>query len=68
MRILVVEDDPLLGDALQVGLRQSGFVPDWISDGIGAEHALATTDYVAVVLDIGLPRRSGLEVLRRLRA
>ena len=68
MRILVVEDDPLLGDALQVGLRQSGFVPGWISDGIGAEHALATTDYVAVVLDIGLPRRSGLEVLRRLRA
>ena len=36
MRILVVEDDPMLGDALQVGLRQAGFVPDWISDGIGA--------------------------------
>ena len=68
MRILVVEDDPMLGDALQVGLRQVGFVPDWISDGIGAEHALATTDYVAMVLDLGLPRRSGLEVLRRLRA
>ena len=68
MRLLVVEDDQLLGDALQVGLRQAGFVADWITDGISAEHALATTDYVAMVLDIGLPRRSGLDVLRRLRA
>ncbi len=68
MRILVVEDDPLLGDAVQVGLRQAGYVPDWISDGVGAEHALSTSDYAAMVLDIGLPRRSGLEVLSRLRA
>jgi len=68
MRVLVVEDDSLLGDALQVGLRQAGFVPDWITDGIGAEHALATTEYGAMVLDIGLPRRSGLEVLARMRA
>ncbi|MCB1887498.1 MAG: winged helix-turn-helix domain-containing protein [Rhodocyclaceae bacterium] len=68
MRVLVVEDDALLGDAVQVGLRQAGFVPDWITDGIGAEHALATSEYGAVVLDIGLPRRSGLEVLARMRA
>ena len=68
MRILVVEDDALLGDALQVGLRQAGFVCDHVTDGIAAGHALADAGYAAVVLDIGLPRRSGLEVLARLRA
>lgn len=68
MRVLVVEDDPLLGDALQAGLRQAGFVPDWLGDGIAAEHALETADYAAMVLDLGLPRRSGLEVLARLRS
>lgn len=68
MRILVVEDDPLLGDALQAGLRQAGFTADWMEDGILAERALEAADYAAVVLDIGLPRRSGLDVLSRLRA
>ena len=67
MRVLIVEDDALLGDALQVGLRQAGFTPDWVRDGVLAENALASTDYAAVVLDIGLPRRSGLEILTRLR-
>lgn len=67
MRILVVEDDPLLGDALQAGLKQAGQAADWVRDGIGALNALATESYAAVVLDLGLPRLSGLEVLRRLR-
>ena len=68
MRVLVIEDDALLGDALQAGLRQSGYAVDWVKDGISADHALTTEPYAAVVLDLGLPRLSGLEVLRRLRS
>jgi len=67
MRILVVEDDALLGDAIQAGLKQTGFAVDWVKDGIQADQALGTEPYDASVLDIGLPRLSGLEVLRRLR-
>jgi DNA-binding response OmpR family regulator len=67
MRVLLVEDDALLGDAIQAGLKQSGYAVDWMQDGISAEQALATESYAAVVLDLGLPRLSGLEVLRRLR-
>jgi two-component system OmpR family response regulator/two-component system response regulator QseB len=68
MRILLVEDDALLGDALQVGLRQADYAVDWVRDGISAETALMTGDYAAVVLDLGLPRMNGLDVLRHLRA
>jgi two-component system OmpR family response regulator/two-component system response regulator QseB len=68
MRILLVEDDPLLGDAVQAGLKQAGHAVDWAQDGIAAETALAAEDYAAVVLDLGLPRKGGLEVLRSLRA
>ncbi len=68
MRILVVEDDPLLGDALQSGLKQRGFDGDWIRDGIAAELALRTGTYAAVVLDLGLPRLDGMQVLGRERA
>jgi two-component system OmpR family response regulator/two-component system response regulator QseB len=67
VRILVVEDDALLGDAIQAGLRQKGFVADWVRDGVAADLALESGAHDAVVLDIGLPRRSGLEVLARLR-
>jgi two-component system OmpR family response regulator/two-component system response regulator QseB len=67
MRVLVVEDDALLGDAIQAGLKQSGYAVDWMKDGSSADQALTTENYAAVVLDIGLPRLSGLEVLRRLR-
>jgi DNA-binding response OmpR family regulator len=67
MRILVVEDDTLLGDAIQAGLKQAGYAVDWMKDGIAAEQALSTEPYAAVVLDLGLPRLSGLEVLRHLR-
>jgi DNA-binding response OmpR family regulator len=68
MRILLAEDDPLLGDGLQAGLRQAGFDVDWVRDGVAAEHALADVAYAALVLDLGLPRRSGTDVLTRLRA
>ena len=67
MRILLVEDDTLLGDALQVGLRGAGFVVDWVTDGVAAETALAGEEFAAIVLDLGLPRLAGLELLRRLR-
>lgn len=68
MRVLIVEDDPLLGDALQAGLKQAGYAVDWMKDGVTAEQALGTEPYAAVVLDLGLPRLSGLEVLGRLRS
>lgn len=67
MRILIVEDDPLLGDALQAGLRHLGFAPDWVRDGVAADAALAGEAYGAVVLDLGLPRLGGMELLRKLR-
>jgi two-component system OmpR family response regulator/two-component system response regulator QseB len=68
MRILVVEDDSLLGDAIQAGLRQHGDAVDWVRDGLAGEHALAAERYSALVLDLGLPRLGGLDLLRRMRA
>ena len=68
MRVLVIEDDALLGDAIQAGLKQSGYAVDWMQDGISADQALSTEAYAAAVLDLGLPRMPGLEVLRRLRS
>jgi two-component system OmpR family response regulator/two-component system response regulator QseB len=68
MRIRLVEDDALLGDALEAGLKQAGHAVDWVRDGISADTALATEDYAAVVLDLGLPRKDGIDVLRGLRA
>ncbi len=67
MRILVVEDDALLGDGIQAGLKQQGFGVDWVRDGVAAAHAVECEPYAAVVLDLGLPRRSGLDVLKQLR-
>jgi len=69
MRILLAEDDPLLGDGLQAGLRQQGFQVDWVRDGLAAERELnAGVAYAAAVLDLGLPRKDGMEVLAALRA
>jgi two-component system OmpR family response regulator/two-component system response regulator QseB len=68
MRVLVVEDDPLLGRGVQAGLEQAGFAADWVRDGIAADSSLAGTQYAAVVLDLGLPRLAGLELLGRLRS
>ncbi|MBK7136731.1 MAG: response regulator transcription factor [Rhodocyclales bacterium] len=68
MRILLVEDDRLLGDGIRAGLQQAGFAVDWAQDGRAAELALSGEAYDAVVLDLGLPRLSGMEVLARARA
>jgi two-component system OmpR family response regulator/two-component system response regulator QseB len=67
MRILLVEDDSLLGDGLRAGLRQLGFLVDWVRDGEAAERELRTGTYAAAVLDLGLPRKDGLEVLSSVR-
>lgn len=67
MRILLVEDDPQLGDGLTVGLRQAGFAVDWLADGETADLALAGTRFDFVVLDLGLPQLAGMDVLRRAR-
>ena len=68
MRILLVEDDPQLGDGLTIGLRQTGFAVDWLKDGNSADQALQSETFDFVVLDLGLPRLSGMEVLSRARS
>ena len=68
MRILLAEDDDMLGDGLRAGLRQAGFQVDWVRDGMAAERELATGVYAAGVLDLGLPLKDGLDVLKDLRA
>lgn len=67
MRILLVEDDRLLGDGLKAGLTQAGYAVDWLRDGEAAVAALSTESFAAVVLDLGLPKRDGLSVLQWLR-
>ncbi len=67
MRILLVEDDRLIGDGLKVGLEKLGFAVDWFTDGTEGEEALYQAPYEAVVLDLGLPGLDGMEVLRRWR-
>ena len=67
MRILLVEDDRLLGDGLKAGLTQAGYAVDWLRDGEAAVAALSTETFAAVVLDLGLPKRDGLSVLQWLR-
>ena len=68
MRILLVEDDPLLGDGLTIGLRQSGFAVDWLKDGHSADLALQSEHFDLLVLDLGLPKMTGMEVLQRARS
>jgi DNA-binding response OmpR family regulator len=67
MRILLAEDDQLLGDGLRSGLRQLGFQVDWVRDGVAAERELRSGAYAAGVLDLGLPRMDGMAVLARVR-
>ena len=67
MRILLAEDDSLLGDGLRAGLRQLGFQVDWVRDGEAAERELRAQPYAAAVLDLGLPRKDGLDVLAAVR-
>ncbi|MGF6604343.1 two-component system response regulator QseB [Paraburkholderia sp. GAS448] len=67
MRVLLVEDDDLIGSGVEAGLRQAGFTVDWAQDGRTANLALSATVYALILLDLGLPRMSGMELLKRLR-
>jgi two-component system, OmpR family, response regulator QseB len=67
MRVLVVEDDPMIGRAVVAGLHQQGYAVDWVRDGAEAELALGHAVYDVALLDLGLPRRDGLEVLKGVR-
>jgi two-component system response regulator QseB len=67
MRILLAEDDPMIGASVRRGLTQDGFTVDWVTDGGAAEAALAARVHDALVLDLGLPRRTGLDLLAAMR-
>ena len=68
MRILLIEDDDLLGSGLRAGLDQQGFQVDWVRDGFAGARELAAGEHAAAILDLGLPRQDGIEVLREARA
>jgi two-component system response regulator QseB len=68
LRLLLVEDDPMIGKAVRLGLGQAGFTVDWVRDGRAAELSMATGVYHAVILDLGLPRKDGIDVLKGARA
>ncbi len=68
MRILVAEDDAILADGVTTSLRQSGFAVDWVKNGVEADSALDAEHFDLLILDLGLPRKSGLDVLKRLRS
>ena len=68
MRLLLVEDDSMIGESMLDLLRAEQYAVDWVRDGDAADTALRTQDYDLVLLDLGLPRQDGLSVLRRLRA
>jgi two-component system response regulator QseB len=67
MRILLVEDDALLGDGIRAGLQHAGYTVDWFTDGLQADAGLRSEEFDVLILDLNLPRRSGLEILRKLR-
>ena len=67
MRLLLVEDDPMIGASVQRGLRQEGHTVDWVRDGAAAELAVANGVHEMILLDLGLPRKSGLDLLAGLR-
>lgn len=67
MKLLLAEDDPMIGAGIESGLRHAGFVVDWVRDGKAAELALADGSYDLLLLDLGLPRQDGLTLLKRLR-
>lgn len=68
MRILIAEDDPVLADGLSRSLRAGGYAVDVVADGDAADTALSAQPFDLLILDLGLPKLSGLEVLRRMRA
>jgi len=68
MRILVAEDDASLAEGVMQTLRHSGYAVDWVKNGAEADSALAANQFDLLILDLGLPKKSGLDVLKRLRA
>ena len=68
MRLLLVEDDPMIGESVHLGLAQEGYAVDWVKNGQAADSALAAETYDLMLLDLGLPGKDGLQVLAGLRA
>jgi len=68
MRILLVEDDRMIGESIRTALRQDGGAVDWVRDGRSAESTLASEQFDLVLLDLGLPQRDGIEILRAMRS
>jgi two-component system, OmpR family, response regulator len=68
MRLLLVEDDTMIGEAIRSGLKRDGFTVDWVRDGESAAQVLRAEEFDLLLLDLGLPRKSGLEVLTAVRA
>ena len=68
MRLLLIEDDPMIGAGVQQALRGDGYTVDWVRDGVTAELAVRDNPYELLLLDLGLPRRDGIALLKRLRA
>ena len=67
MRVLLVEDDPMIGAAIEEGLRDASYAADWVRDGVTALSASACQQYDLLLLDLGLPRKDGIDVLRSVR-
>jgi two-component system, OmpR family, response regulator QseB len=67
MRLLLIEDDGMVGESVRTGLRREGFTVDWVKDEVAAELAAANDDYALILLDLGLPRKDGIDVLKALR-
>jgi len=67
MKLLLAEDDPMIGASMEQGLRLAGFTVDWTRDGKAAELALQTGSYALLLLDLGLPRQDGLTLLKKIR-
>lgn len=67
MRILLIEDDNLIGDGIKIGLEKNGFSVDWFDNGLDGQEALFTVPYAAVILDLGLPKVDGLTILKHWR-
>ena len=68
MKLLLVEDDQMIGEGLEKALKQSGYSVDWVQDGNDAEFAIKNIEYALIILDLGLPGKDGLDILRALRS
>ena len=68
MRVLLVEDDRMIGEAAEQALKDAAYAVDWVRDGVSASDAIETGEYEMVILDLGLPKQDGLTVLERMRS